>query len=73
MFSAAVSTPIPQTDMKEDMKMKKVYNTPELNMICVQTVDVITLSAGEGGTMRSWSFGDIVGGGAGWIESDSGF
>ena len=49
--------------------MKKIYNTPELNMICVQTVDVITLSAGEGGTMQSWSFGDIVGGGAGWIES----
>ncbi|MBQ8817139.1 MAG: hypothetical protein IJZ83_01035 [Clostridia bacterium] len=49
--------------------MKKVYNTPELNMICVQTVDVITLSAGEGGTMQSWSFGDIVDGRAGWLES----
>ena len=48
--------------------MKK-YITPELNMLCVQTVDVITVSAGEGETMQSWSFGDIVGGEAGWIES----
>ena len=48
--------------------MKK-YITPELNMICSQTVDVISMSAGEGGTIQSWSFGDIVGGEAGWIES----
>ena len=54
--------------MKEDMKMKK-YNTPELNVISFQTADVITMSAGENGTMKTWSFGDIVGGGAGWIES----
>ena len=69
MFSAAVSTPSPQTDMKEDMKMKKVYNTPELNMICIQSVDIITVSACEGGAIQSWSFDDIVGGGAGWLES----
>ena len=53
--------------------MKKVYNTPELNTISFQTADVITMSAGENGTMTSYSFGDIIGGGAGWIESDSGF
>ena len=49
--------------------MKKVYNTPELNMICIQSVDIITVSAGEGGAIQSWSFDDIVGGGAGWLES----
>ena len=49
--------------------MKKVYNTPELNMICVQTADILTMSAGENGNMTSYSFGDIVGGGAGWSES----
>ena len=48
--------------------MKK-YITPELNMLCVQTVDIITVSVGENGKMTTFSFSDIIGGGAGWIES----
>ena len=49
--------------------MKKVYNTPELNMICVQIADILTMSAGEG-TMPTYSFNDIIGGNAdGWSES----
>ena len=34
--------------------MKKVYNTPELNTISLQTADVITMSASENGIMTSY-------------------
>lgn len=54
--------------------MKKIYNTPEMNMLCVETKDVITLSAGEKGGIISISFSGILDGSAGWMsESDSGF
>lgn len=49
--------------------MKKVYHTPELNMICAYTADIITISAGENGTISSYSFSDIIDGEAGWTES----
>lgn len=52
--------------------MKK-YITPELNMLCVETKDVITISAGEKGILKSVSFSSILNGEAGWMESDSGF
>ena len=60
--------------MKEDTEMKKIYNTPEMNMLCVETKDVITLSAGENGSITSFTFSGILNGSAGWMtESDSGF
>ena len=53
--------------------MKK-YITPEMNMLCVETKDVITLSAGENGSITSFTFSGILNGSAGWMtESDSGF
>ena len=48
--------------------MKK-YSAPEIDMLCVQTLDVITLSDGENGMITSFSFGDIIGGEAeGWTK-----
>ena len=47
--------------------MKKTYITPELNINCVETRDVITVSVGVNGSMQSFSFSDIIDGDAGWI------
>ena len=48
--------------------MKKTYITPELNINCVETKDVITVSVGaSSGSMTVYSFADIIGGDAGWI------
>lgn len=46
--------------------MKKTYYTPELNVLCVETKDILTLSGGEGGDMTSYSFNDIVNG---WTQA----
>lgn len=54
--------------------MKKIYNTPEFDMVSVATSDIMSLSAGEGGSMTSISFNNIINGSAGWMtESDNGF
>lgn len=47
--------------------MKKTYITPELNINCVETRDVITVSVGDNGSLMSYSFTDIIGGDAGWV------
>lgn len=48
--------------------MKKAYITPELNINCVETKDLITVSIGQSsGSLMSYSFSDIISGDAGWI------
>lgn len=46
--------------------MKKLYHAPELNVLCVETKDILTLSGGDGGNMTSYSFDEIIGG---WKQS----
>ena len=54
--------------------MKKIYNTPEINMLCFETKDVITVSSGENGMIKSFSFDRIINGEDGWMTgSDNGF
>ena len=45
--------------------MKK-YMTPLFDVLEVQIKDVITLSVGESGVMRSYAFGDIISDGSDW-------
>ena len=47
--------------------MKKTYITPELNINCVETKDVITVSVGDNGSLKIFSFLDIIDGDAGWV------
>ena len=46
--------------------MKKVYNSPEMNVLFVETKDVITVSVGTEGVIDSFSFKDILDRQAGW-------
>ena len=48
--------------------MKK-YMTPLFDVLAIQTKDVITVSVGEQGTMRSYTFKDIVADGSEWIAN----
>ena len=48
--------------------MKKIYNSPELSMLCINAKDVVTVSTDEVGRANSFSFNDIINGGAGWLE-----
>lgn len=47
--------------------MKKAYTSPELNFNCVETKDVITVSVGDNGSLKVFSFIDILDGDAGWV------
>ena len=51
--------------------MKKIYNTPEISTLFIDSKDVVTVSIGEDGTAKIISFNGIVNGEAGWQESDS--
>ena len=54
--------------------MKKIYNTPEFDMVSVATSDIMTLSANADGIIKSYSFSSIINGEAGWMTgSDNGF
>ena len=48
--------------------MKK-YMTPLFDVLTVQTKDVITVSAGEQGVIKSYSFKDIIADGSEWISN----
>lgn len=52
--------------MKENIEMKKLYTTPELNARAVQAKDAVTMSFEEEGTPSSYSFKDIVDGKSDW-------
>lgn len=50
--------------------MKRKYIVPSIETINMTSKDVITLSAGENGSISSYSFKNILDNNAGWIEVD---
>ena len=48
--------------------MKKMYNTPEFEAISILTKDIVTLSDGENGNIKTFGFEDILGEQGGWTK-----